>query len=60
MAEKPVQLECAWCGVVLAAGALPPSHGICDRCYGISVATLEAALREAESAGRPGHAFSRT
>jgi len=46
--DEPVQLECAWCRVVLAVGAPPASHGICDRCYGVAVSTLEEALLAAE------------
>ncbi|MEP7304232.1 MAG: hypothetical protein ABJA98_01815 [Acidobacteriota bacterium] len=29
----PLQLICAWCDVVLRAGALPASHGICSECF---------------------------
>ena len=26
------QSDCAWCGVLLRAGTLPNSHGICPAC----------------------------
>jgi hypothetical protein len=29
----PAQRICAWCWMELAAGTLPPSHGICPACY---------------------------
>ena len=26
------QIECAWCKTVVQEGALPVSHGICEKC----------------------------
>ena len=30
--SEPVQVECAYCGIVLTEGAEPVSHGICEMC----------------------------
>jgi hypothetical protein len=45
--NRPLRLQCAWCGRMIHAGESPTSHGICERCYQRAAETAPPPVRAA-------------